>query len=109
MNTQPEDLPETNPATEWAIYNLDADLRIISANAAARAYWGRDLAEVLSRRLPEAFPEVLGTSVFEEHLRAMKSFEVFRDQVMSPVLRRPIELAIFPHLRGLRVAFRPTD
>lgn len=90
---------------ERAVYNLDRDLRFLSANDRALSLWGKRAEEVIGRALGEVFPEAMGSEGWEAHVVALKSLRPFRKIMQSRVLQAPIELEIHPSAKGLSVSF----
>lgn len=97
-------MPTTN-LDGRASYNLDRDLRFLSASDLVLALWGKSRAEILGRRLTDVFPHAAGSEAFEAHLQALRSFQPFRGRVLSPMLGAEIDLEIYPSADGLRVSF----
>lgn len=91
--------------TGRALYNLDRELRFLSANEQALSMWGKQQDEVIGRRIDDVFPEVRGSEPLEAHARALKSLKPFRKVVRSPVLNQRIALEIHPSANGLSVSF----
>lgn len=95
------------PSGARAYYNLDADMRFVSANATALAYWGKRAEEVIGRPMSEVFPQVVGSAAYEAHTFALHSLRPFRGRCTSPVIGKIIDLEIYPNENGVRVSFAP--
>jgi len=91
-----------------AFFSLDENMVVTYYNAAAEATLGRNQAEVLGRRLFDAFPEARG-SVFEErYTLALKEkielrFEVYFD---VPPFVNWYNVRVYPHPGGIAVHFQ---
>lgn len=88
-----------------AVYNLDREMRFVSANDTALRYWKKTGAELIGRRMQDAFPQVVGSAPYEAHLHTLRSFRPFRGILTSPVLAKSIDLEIHPSADGVRVSF----
>jgi len=89
-----------------AFYALDADGRIVEANARACALWGVGRAAALGRLAAELFPSWPGSPSHRSHLQAAAERRPLRLRTFAAVDRRPIELDIAPHGDGLAVRVR---
>lgn len=89
-----------------AFYSIDHAWRFLYANSKAMQMWGKAPAELLGRSVLDVFPEFVGSTSHAAHEKAFRTGEPVRMQVLSTVLRTPIELNIFPNSSGLGVYFR---
>ena len=87
-------------------YAVDEDFHFTYVNRRAEELWGRPRAELLGRRMPEAFPAVTGTPSFAYHLRAMAERTPCHYETLSPVLGRWVAVSIYPGVRGISVYFQ---
>ena len=91
-------------------YSLDHEGRFLFISRSALDLWGKDANEVLGRSLPEAFPQVAGSDIYEAHLRVMGAGKEERLETISPMVGRWIELCLAPTPQGgLSVAFRDIE
>ena len=91
-----------------AVFVLDQDFIVTFYNSKAEGVLGRSRAEVLGRKLFDAFPEARGSVFDERYGRAVReqkrdSFEVFFD--IEP-FRNWYEVRVHPHNGGIVVFFQ---
>ena len=91
-----------------AVFVLDQDFVVTFYNSKAEVVLGRSRAEVLGRKLFDAFPEARGSVFDERYGRAVReqkkdSFEVFFD--IEP-FRNWYEVRVHPHDGGIVVFFQ---
>lgn len=92
-----------------AFYNVDAELRFLSANDLCLSLWGKTREELIGRSVLEVFPDIAGTDSYAALAQAMKTLKPFRKVVRSPVLHEAIELEVHPSRAGLAVSFARID
>ena len=90
---------------ERAFYTLDEELRLVEAGPRAQALWGKSRRELVGRRLTEVFPDVDGSPLHQSLLEAVRTLRPTRLRTDSPIIRRPIELEIYPVNGRLQVSF----
>ena len=89
-----------------AFYSLDHAWRFLYANRKAMQMWGKTPADLLGRSALEVFPAFVGSPSHQAHQKAFCTGAPVRVQVVSTVIRTPLELNIFPNASGLAVYFR---
>lgn len=89
-----------------AFYAVDDDFRFTYVNRHAEALWGRPRAELLGRRLTDAFPQMEGSASLALQRRAMAERTPCHYETRSAVLDRWVEAHVYPGARGISVYFQ---
>lgn len=88
-----------------AVYNVDRDLRFITANETALVLWGKSRSDIVGRTILDVFPETQGSEPYAALQNALRDYRPFRAVLPSPVTKTLIDLEIHPGVDGLRVSF----
>src|SRR5688500_7148738 len=83
-----------------AFYAVDADVRFTYVNRQAEALWGRPRETLLGRHIWTEFPLAVGSEAHRQHLAAMADRRPAHFETISPILRRWIEVSLYPDGAG---------
>ena len=89
-----------------AFVALDSELRYTYVNPRAEALLDRRAAELLGRRMEEAFPRATESPVYEAVLRALSTGVGSQVEGFSPVIGRWVEARIYPAPAGVSLVFQ---
>jgi two-component system CheB/CheR fusion protein len=90
-----------------AFYTVDADFRFKYVNRKAEELWGRKRDTLLGKHYWSEFPQVVGTEVYQHHLRAMSDRRAVNFETQSPLVNGWMDVSIYPNDQGgLSVYFR---
>ena len=89
-----------------AFYALDNDWRFTYVNARAEQLWQKQREDLVGRRIWDVFPKAEGSETHAEHERAMATRQALEYETFSPVIKRWIEVNVYPSATGLSVYFR---
>lgn len=101
---------DTRPVTAGplrATYNLDSELRFLSANDLCLSLWDKRLEELIGRKMTEVFPQVVGSEGYEAQIQAMRSLAPYRGVIRSVIVTGEVDLEVYPSRDGLRISFAP--
>lgn len=86
-------------------YAIGRDWRFRYANAAAQAFWGKPLSELIGRTMFEVFWHFEGSPSHAAHKQAMDSGQTLVTEVISTATGAPVDLHLHPSPDGLSVYF----
>ena len=89
-----------------AFVALDSELRYTYVNPRAEALLGHSAADLLGRRMEEAFPDAPRSPVHEAVLRTLSTGVGTQVEGFSPVIGRWVEARIYPAPAGVSLVFQ---
>ena len=90
-----------------AFYAVDADWRFTYLNRRAEQLWGRSREELLGKVYWDEFPHARVSEPYLAHVEAMTERRPVRVEVLSPTVKRWVDISIHPtEAGGLSVYFR---
>jgi PAS domain S-box-containing protein len=90
-----------------AFYAVDSEWRFTYINRKAEELWERRREDLIGKVYPEIFPQVVGSSAFNAHMKVMEERVPIRHEVVSPILHQWVDINIYPTADGgLSVYFK---
>lgn len=83
-----------------AFYATDSELCFTYVNRHAEELWGRCRDELIGQHHWTEFPEAVGSESYQKHLQVMEERRPVHFETMSPVLKRWIDVSIYPAVGG---------
>ncbi len=89
-----------------AFYSVDAAWCLTYVNRRTEMLWKRSRQEVIGKNLWELFPNAIGSSSYEQLMRAAQERQPVEYEYLSPVLHRWLSVRGMPSGSGLHVYFQ---
>jgi PAS domain S-box-containing protein len=83
-----------------AFYAVDCDFNFTYINRKAEEIWGRERETLIGKQYWKEFPEVVGSESYKMHHKALAEQRAIHYETVSPVLKRWIDVSIYPDSRG---------